>query len=113
MEVYTYTYLKELYVADNAHYQSRQSVVEFLETLSAQVEEDSLRALTSSPYFSVMKDESIDIALLEQFVLVARYILPTGNVPTAFSAIDDLPDGKAETIKSAILKTTEKKSRCI
>ena len=103
------TYLKELHVADNAHYRSRQAVGEFLQTLSIQIEEDSLKALASSPYFSLMTDESTDIAVVKQLVLVGRYILPTGDATTTFLALDDLPDGKAETIESAILKITKKK----
>ena len=57
-----------------------------------------------------MTDESTDIAVLKQLVLVAHYILPTGDVTTCFLAIDDLPDGKAETIESAMIGITSKKS---
>ena len=49
-----------------------------------------------------MTDESTDISVLKQLVLVARYILPTSEVTTCFLAIDDLPDGKTETIESAM-----------
>lgn len=73
-------YLKELHVADNATYRSRQIVGEFLQTLSLQIEDDMLQGLASSSYFSLMTDESTDISVLKQLVLVARYLLPTGDV---------------------------------
>ena len=50
-----------------------------------------------------MTDESTDISVIKQLVLVARYILPTGDVTTRFVAIDDLSDGKAETIEATMM----------
>ena len=102
------TYLKELHVADNAHYRSTQTVGEFLQTLLVQIE-CSLKALASSPYFSLMIDESTDIAVIKQLVLVGRYILPTDDATTTFLALDDLPDGKADTIESVILNVMKMK----
>ena len=101
---------KELHIAGNATYRSRQIVGEFLQSISRQVEEDTLQQLASSTYFSIMTDESTDISVLKQLVLVIRYLLPTGNVTTSFLAIDDIPDGTAETIEAAILKITDNKS---
>ena len=56
-------------------------------------------------------DESTYISVLKQLVLVACYILHTGDVTTsfvAFLAIDDLPDGTAETIEHALIGITSK-----
>ena len=103
-------YLKELNVADNATYRSRQIVGEFLQTISLEIEKNTLQKLSSSTYFSLMTDESTDISVLKQLVLVARYILTTGDVTTSFVAIEDLADGKAETIETAIIDITNKKS---
>ena len=77
-------YLKELHIAGNATYRSRQIVGEFLQSISSQVEEDTLQQLASSTYLSLMTDESTDISVLKQLVLVIRYLLPTGNVTTSF-----------------------------
>ena len=46
-------------------------------------------------------------SVLKQLVLVACYILPTGDVTTSFLAIADLPDGTAEKIESAVVDITE------
>lgn len=98
-------YLKKLHVGENATYRSRQIVEEFLQSVSRQVEDDVLQKVASSTYFSLMTNESIDISVLKQFLLVARYILPTGDVATSFLAIDDLPDGTAETTLAKNLLT--------
>ena len=103
-------YLKELRVADNANYRSRQIVGELLQTLSIQIQDDVLRDLASSSYFALITDESTDVSVLKQLVLVARYILPKGDVTTSFLAIVDLPDGTAESIEAAIVRITEQKS---
>lgn len=95
-------YLKELHSAGNATYSSTQIIGEFLQSISRQVEEDTLQQLALSTYFSIMTDESTDISVLKQLVLVVCYLLPTGNVTISFLAIDDLPDGTAETIEAAI-----------
>ena len=102
-------YLKEL-VADNANYRSRQIVGQFLQTISVQIEDDVLQDLPSSSYCALMTDESTDISVLKQLVLVARYILPTGDVTTSFLAIVDLPDGTAESIEVAVVDIAEQKS---
>ena len=86
-------YLKELNAGENATYRSRQTGGEFLQTISL---EDTLQNQGSSTYFSLMTDESTDISVLKQLVLVARYVLPTGDVTTSFVAIKDLVDGTAE-----------------
>ena len=57
-----------------------------------------------------MTDESTDISVLKQLVLVARYVLPTGDVTSSFVAIEGLADGTAETIEAAIIDITSKKS---
>ena len=57
-----------------------------------------------------MTDESTDISVIKQLVLVARYILPTGDVTTRFVAIDDLSDGKAETIEATMMRIIHQKS---
>ena len=59
--------------------------------------------ITASPYFSVMIDESTDVAILKQLVLVACYLLPTRDVGTNYIRICDITDGTANTIEEVIL----------
>jgi len=50
-----------------------------------------------------MTDESTDIAVLKQLVLVGRYLTDDG-IKTSFLRITDIPNGTAETITGAMLK---------
>ena len=54
-----------------------------------------------------MTDESTDISVLKQLVIVAKYILPSGKIETSFLHIGDIADGTAETIEDAIVAFME------
>lgn len=56
-----------------------------------------------------MTDESTDIAVLKQLVLVGKYLTSEG-VKTSFLCITDIPNGTAETIESEMLKYASGKS---
>ena len=56
-----------------------------------------------------MTDESTDIAVLKQLVLVARYMTET-CVKTSFLLIQDIHDGMAETIETVVLQRLAVKS---
>lgn len=68
-------------------------------------EKDNIGMLRASPYFSLMIDESTDVAV--QLVVVARCTLPSVDVKKMFVNISDVPDGTA-TIESALLSCMEK-----
>ena len=72
-----------------------------LHCLSSVIEE---KILQCSSYFSIMTDESKDITVLKQLVLVGIYQMSDRGVKTSFLHIQDMKNGKAETIKEAILK---------
>ena len=59
--------------------------------------------LQSSDCFSLMTDESTDIAVLKQLVLVGRYLTDDG-IKTSYLCITDIPNGTAETIEAVMLK---------
>ena len=54
-----------------------------------------------------MTDESTDISVLKQLVIVAKYILPSRKIETSFLHIGDIADGTAETIEGAIVAFME------
>ena len=70
------TYLEELNVSTRVNYRSRRIVGEFIELLSSIIERDIIMKIKASPYFSVMIDESTDVAILKQLVLVAAIYFP-------------------------------------
>jgi len=96
-------YLHELNVGRNAQYTSEQTIAELLHCLSQVIEEQILSDLQSSQFFSLMTDESTEIAVLKQLVLVGRYLTDDG-IKTSFLRITDVPNGTAETITGAMLK---------
>lgn len=102
-------YLRELNLGRNAHYTSEQTVRELLHCLSSVIEEKILDDIRASDFFSLMTDESTDIAVLKQLVLVARYMTEAG-VKTSFLLIEDIHDGKAETIEKTLLQSLKAKS---
>ena len=102
-------YLRELNLGRNAHYTSEQTVRELLHCLSSVIEEQILDDIRSSDFFTLMTDESTDIAVLKQLVLVARYMTEAG-IKTCFLLIQDIRDGTAETIETTILQSLTAKS---
>ena len=99
-------YLKELEVGANARYRSHAIIREFLKVLATVIEEQ-LSFLTKCKFYSLLTDESIDIAVKKQLVLVARYLVG-GEVTTGFINIQDIPNGTANTIVQAILSVVLK-----
>ena len=95
-------YLRELNLGRNAQYSSEQTIAELLQCLSLVIEEQILSDLQSSEFFSLMTDESTDIAILKQLVLVGRYLTDSG-IKTSFLHIRDIANGTAETIEGAML----------
>ena len=99
------SYLNDLSIGRNATYTSKRIVAEFLQCLSSVIESEKLDNLTCSPFFSLMTDESTDISVLKQLVIVTKYILPSGKM--SFLHIGDVADGTEETIEGAIVAFME------
>ena len=103
-------YLCELNLGRDGQYSSEQIIAEMLQCLSQVIEEQIISGLQSSNSFSLMTDESTDIAVLKQLVLVGRYLTDEG-VKTSFLCITDIPNGTAETIEGSMLKFVRDKAR--
>lgn len=102
-------YLRDLNLGGNAHYTSEQTIRDLLQCLSSVIEEQILEDIRSSELFALMTDESTDIAVLKQLVLVVRYLTEEG-VKTSFLYIRDIRNGKAETIEAALLESLTDKA---
>ena len=90
-------------VTGNAHYTSEQSISELLQCISTTIDEKIVSDLKSSMFFALMTDESTDIYILKQLVLVCRYSTCSG-IKTSFLQITDIPNGTADTIEAALLQ---------
>ena len=75
-------YLKELEVGGNAHYRSHAIISEFLTLIATVIEDGQLSELAHSKFYSLLTDESTDIFVKKQLVLVAWYLKGT-EVKTA------------------------------
>ena len=102
-------YLKELNLGRNAHYTNEQTIRELLQCLFSVVEEQILEDIRSSNFLALMTDESTDIAIFKQLVLVVRYMTETG-VKTSLLLIKYIYDGMAETIETELLQGLVDKS---
>ena len=102
--------LKHLQRGENAKYTSRRITMEFLQLLGEKVEQDQLEELLASPVFSILIDETTDIAVNNEMVIYVRFIDSNAQVHTAFMKIVELPNGRAETIEQALLAYLEEKS---
>ena len=85
-------------VISNAKYKSQRIISEFLQVIATQLEEKQLQNALSSDYFSLLIDETTDIAVINEMVIYARYMY-NGSVATTFLKICELFDGTANTIE--------------
>ena len=101
-------YFKHLNHGDNAKYKSQWIIGEFLQVMAVQIEKDQLQGALSSTYFSLMIDETMDVAVLNEMVIYARYI-ENGKVATSFLKICELFNGTADTIETTLVTYMEDK----
>ena len=106
-------HLRHLHKGDNEKYTSQRIIQEFLQVTGGQIERDQFESLLSSPFFSIMIDESTDVAVLTEMVIYVRYISPEAEVCTHFLTITELPDGTAETIERTVTTYLEHKGLSI
>ena len=82
-------------------YQGKMAAWQFVEALNQVVEDQILQELKSSPFFSLMADESTDISVSKNLLLYVRY-LKQGKSLTRYLKLASLTQGNAETIYSTI-----------
>ena len=103
-------YFKHLHQGENAKYKSQRIISEFLQVMAHQIEKKRLQDLLSASFYSIMIDETTDIAVLNEMVLYARYLSPRDKkVTLSFLKICQLGNGLATTIESTLLAYFEEK----
>ena len=83
-------------------YTSPQIQNEMLETMAMRVLRDIAKCLQTSPFFSLMVDETTDSANCEQVVVCLRWISEAFEVNEDFVGLYEVPSTGAETIFSVI-----------
>ena len=84
-------------------YEHSESVRGFQEAIAAVVDEDLDRDLSQSEFYSLLIDESTDIATDHNLVMYLRYVL-NGEVQSRFLGLIELPGGTVPQIVDVILK---------
>ncbi|XP_066298487.1 zinc finger protein 862-like [Branchiostoma lanceolatum] len=101
--------LRPLHVGSNATYTSSTIAKEFLAVIGALVEEQTLATVRDSPFLGLMCDETVDISTTNELVLYCRCIDGAGKLQVKFLKVVPLKDGKALTIKNALMQHLEGK----
>ena len=73
------THLKHLHCGENAKYTSRRITQEFIQVMGTTIEKSLLNDLLSAPFYSLLIDETTDIAVIKEMVVssapIVRYRL--------------------------------------
>ena len=85
----------------NAHYTSKDAVVDFVEALGTWVDESLLARLQNARYFSLLADESTDITTIKELSVVCRWV--ENSLPVEhFIEIIPLKKADAQTIYATL-----------
>ena len=86
----------------NAHYTSKDAVVDFVEALGTWVDESLLARLQNARYFSLLADECTDITTIEELSVVCRWV-ENGLPVEHFIEIIPLKKADAQTIYATLV----------
>ena len=86
----------------NAHYTSKDAVVDFVEALGTWVDESLLARLQNVLYFSLLADECTDITTIEELSVVCRWV-ENGLPVEHFINIIPLKKANAQTIYETLV----------
>jgi hypothetical protein len=90
-------------------YEHSESVRGFQEAIAAVVDQDLDKDLSCSEFYSLLIDESTDIATDHNLVMYMRYVL-NGEVHSRFLGLIELPGGTAPEIVDLILRVFTSRS---
>ena len=86
----------------NAHYTSKDAVVDFVEALGTWVDESLLARLQNARYFSLLADECTDITTIEELSVVCHWV--ENDLPVEhFIEIIPLKKADAQTISATLV----------
>ncbi|KAH3696443.1 uncharacterized protein LOC127861738 [Dreissena polymorpha] len=98
--------LNNLNHGENNKATSQRFIQETVLTVGNQVRSDHLEKKKASPYFTILVDETTDIATVSEMIVYIRF-LEDGMSRTVFLSVLPLKDGKAETIFNTLISFIE------
>ena len=94
--------------AKNASYTSTDAVTDFVEAIGVWVDELQVNRVRNAPFFSLMADECVDVANIEEISVYCRWV--ENGVPVEhFMEILPLKKTNAQSIYSMLLDWLKKK----
>lgn len=79
------SYLNLLHKGENVNYESQRTIQDMLEILSSQISGPIVEDIQRSQYYSLLIDETTDVAVMKQMVILARYLTPESEVCLNYS----------------------------
>ena len=89
-------------VPRNANYGSHVATSEYLDAISLWVQQGILRSLKEAAFYSILADESTDIATIEEFSICFRWVNSSGLPVEHFLGLDSLSACDAASIFAAL-----------
>ena len=87
----------------NVNYNSEQAMAEMVEAIGVSLEEQFLREVQASPYYSIIIDEATDISVTKQLGLCIQYLGEGGKTCVKYLKLLELSKGTADVIIDAIV----------
>lgn len=96
------TYLNDLCIGKNAQYTSERFIQEVVTCLGDVLSDGIFEEVRASPFFSLMTDETTDVAVVKEVVIYVRYLDQQRQIRTAFVGTVEACNGEANTIKNIL-----------
>ena len=93
----------------NASYTSNMVLQEYIVAISKYVEDPLLESLSNTNMFTLMADESTDIATIEEMSICGRWFTSAGNIEEHFLGLVPLDSCTAEHISAKLVEFMDRK----
>ena len=101
--------LSMLEVDKHMSYTHTSSIHDFQKAVCDQIDKDLHERITSSQYFSILIDESTDMAVNQNMLVYIR-IVHQGELETHFLSLNRIKTANAETLCDTVIRTLEEKN---
>lgn len=97
-------YIDEVCKGANASYTSERFLCEVVQILAAVTHNSTFASMKKSPFFSILVDETTDVAVHRDLIIYAKFLSKQREVTTSFVGLLQLSDGRADTIFDAMIQ---------
>ncbi|XP_070538588.1 E3 SUMO-protein ligase KIAA1586-like [Ptychodera flava] len=72
------------------------------------IREEILEKVKQSNFVSLLIDETTDISIMKQLIIYSKYLLKSGESKVSFLGIEEVCDGRAETLTECVKTFAER-----